>query len=117
MASDRFIVRGRLALIPPYVKTCTTTVYETKAGEVVHIPAGFQCDGSSIPRFLWSLLGHPLDKQNCYPGLLHDWLCQTQDFSAWYSAKLYGEAQANEGARWWKVKVVVVGLWMFGPRW
>lgn len=43
-------------------------------GRVYYIPAGFQTDGASIPRFLWRVCGTPLDVPRVYAALVHDWL-------------------------------------------
>lgn len=40
----------------------------------IHIPAGFVCDGSSIPRILWTFIGLHKDGKNREPSLAHDWL-------------------------------------------
>lgn len=37
------------------------------------VPAGFVSDGASVPRFLWALFGHPLDRRHRRAGVLHDW--------------------------------------------
>lgn len=40
------------------------------------VPAGFECDGGSIPRPAWSIIGHPLDGEFVRSCVVHDWLCQ-----------------------------------------
>lgn len=37
------------------------------------VPAGFVCDGASIPRFFWRLCGHPYDKIHIRSGVKHDY--------------------------------------------
>ena len=37
------------------------------------VPAGFVCDGASIPRFFWRLCGHPYDKIHIKNGVKHDY--------------------------------------------
>ncbi len=44
----------------------------------IRIPAGFICDGSSIPRALWTLIGLHKDGKNREPSLVHDWLYMHQ---------------------------------------
>ena len=44
---------------------------------VEHIaPRGFECDGGSIPRAAWWLIGHPLDGEFVRSCVIHDWLCK-----------------------------------------
>ena len=37
------------------------------------VPAGFVCDGASIPRFFWRLCGHPYDRIHVKSGVKHDY--------------------------------------------
>lgn len=41
----------------------------------VDVPAGFVCDGASIPRCFWMLVGHPLEGGPLRAAITHDWLC------------------------------------------
>lgn len=41
----------------------------------VDVPRGFRCDGASIPRILWPIVGHPLDGGPLRAAIVHDWLC------------------------------------------
>lgn len=36
------------------------------------VPQGFETDGASIPRFLWSCVGHPFDSELLFSALVHD---------------------------------------------
>lgn len=45
----------------------------------VTIPNGYISDGYSIPRFLWSIVGHPLGQSHLIPALVHDYLCDEAD--------------------------------------
>ena len=40
------------------------------------IPEGYSWDGASIPRWAWSIMGHPLEGDLRLPSLIHDWLCE-----------------------------------------
>ena len=42
------------------------------SGRWLLIRAGFIFDGASIPRWLWSLIGHPFDPNWCAAALIHD---------------------------------------------
>lgn len=76
--SDPDLVFERPALMPPEEKGgLWELAYEWTLfyrGEVYHIPAGFQTDGASIPRFLWRVCGTPLDVPRIYAAIVHDWL-------------------------------------------
>lgn len=42
--------------------------------EQVTVPLGFTCDGASIPRVAWPLIGHPLSSTVIRAGAVHDYL-------------------------------------------
>ena len=42
-------------------------------GDIV-VPEGFRFDGASIPRGLWSLVGHPLNGKHIKAAVVHDYL-------------------------------------------
>jgi len=46
--------------------------------EIVHIPAGFICDGSSNPRLLWPIIGHPM-QEYAQAAFVHDYLYTSED--------------------------------------
>lgn len=41
----------------------------------VDVPKGFVCDGASIPKVLWSIVGSPMDGGPLRAAITHDWLC------------------------------------------
>lgn len=43
---------------------------------LANIPEGYSWDGASIPRWAWSIMGHPLEGDLRLPSLVHDWLCE-----------------------------------------
>lgn len=48
--------------------------------DTIIIPKGFTCDGSSIPRPVWSIVGHPLHGHHAPVGFLHDWVLRSGMF-------------------------------------
>ena len=44
----------------------------------IEVPVGFVCDGASIPRFLWAVIGSPFVGRYRYPAVLHDFIYRTQ---------------------------------------
>lgn len=51
------------------------------AGEEYTIPAGFECDGASIPRAFWRIIGPPIDCQYVKEAIIHDYLYREQPVS------------------------------------
>jgi hypothetical protein len=37
-----------------------------------NVPYGFPCDGQSVPRPLWPIIGHPLETESIRAACLHD---------------------------------------------
>lgn len=46
-------------------------IIPTRAGEI-HVWPGFETDGASIPRFLWSTIGHPFTGRYQPGAVVHD---------------------------------------------
>jgi hypothetical protein len=71
----KFIDKGVLYYLPEKKKLLVLkdVVYQQDR-RVFVVPAGFESDGASIPRFAWSIIGHPFKDEYCLPALLHDYL-------------------------------------------
>jgi hypothetical protein len=48
--------------------------YTPISGNAITVPAGFVCDGASIPRILWPLAGGPFEGTHRNGALFHDYL-------------------------------------------
>lgn len=46
----------------------------TFRGDVYSVPAGFETDGASIPRWLWPVCGTPLQAPRVVAAVVHDFL-------------------------------------------
>lgn len=69
------------------------------SGEVYVVPPGHYTDLASVPRTLWSVVGHPA---GCYAAaaVLHDWLYDTGVVSRARADALFLEAMGVLGVRW-----------------
>ena len=54
------------------VKLLNNVIYTLPNGLIVIIKAGFIFDGASIPKWAWSIIGHPLSHKLIRFALLHD---------------------------------------------
>ena len=43
----------------------------------IEIPAGFESDGASVPRFFWSTVFPPGDSKALRPAIIHDYIYRT----------------------------------------
>lgn len=76
---------NRRRLITPYCCIIDDTLYV--------VPKGYEWNGASLPRFAWSLHGHPYDDIHREPSLwhdaAHDGLFERQGVTREYSNKVY----------------------------
>ena len=63
-------------------------------GRIV-VPAGFESDGCSLPRFFWRMIGHPFDMAYLREAILHDWLYRYQPCDRRTADKIFREAMVG----------------------
>lgn len=87
---------------------------EEGSGESYTVPRNFRTDFASIPRALWSLVGHPAGRY-AQAAVLHDFLYKTAPVSRARADALFLEAMGVLGVRWsqrWALYLGVrVGGW------
>lgn len=69
--------------------------YNTGKGPII-VPAGFDSDGCSMPRFFWRLFGHPFDMDYLREAILHDYLYRMQIFDRETSDLLFKEQMEDK---------------------
>lgn len=80
------------------------------------VPAGFESDGVSTPRFLWATVSPAIHPQTLRAGIVHDYLYRTQP-SGWTRAEadaLFYDLSIRDGLPWWPAKKAYWGLRLFG---
>lgn len=80
----------------------------------ITVPEGFVCDGSSIPRFAWPLIGHPLEGEFGLCGFLHDLLYREKEFNRRACDLVYKEALIELGSPEWKAQTCYLTLRALG---
>lgn len=82
---------------------------------VVAVPAGFVCDGASIPRAAWSIIGSPFDEflEEC---VIHDYLYSAQNdgYTRAESDEILKELMWNSGIHRWKIAAFHLAVRLFG---
>lgn len=123
----RSLPEGKLMLL----RSLTWLVgdYTSPSGAVT-VPRGFVCDGGSIPRWFWPVIGHPLSSSVIRAACVHDWLYHIHAFddtaydcSRREADAVFREALAVDGVgflrrhlMWAAVRVFGLGAWMhFNP--
>lgn len=71
---------------------------------VIVVPAGTICDGASIPRIAWPIIGHPFDEY-LEDAVLHDYLysAANTEFSRMEADHLFRETMWNRNIPRWKI--------------
>ena len=85
-------------------------------GNVHVVPAGFQSDGMSIPRFFWRWLSPQLDFTTLIPSILHDFAYSAKFDSRKNIDGWYRDLLIKNGFPKFKAYIVYFGLRLFGNR-
>lgn len=85
-------------------------VFEIGTWRII-VPAGYQYDGASVPRILWSIF-EPMG-QHAKPAAIHDWLYAT-GFSRWMADAIFYEALLAIREPHWKSMLAWLVVRWFG---
>ena len=88
-----------------------------RCASVFSIPAGFITDFASIPRPLWSVIGHPAGRY-AQAAVLHDWLYRCGQVSRSRADAIFREAMEVLGVPTWQrwamwAAVRIGGRWAY----
>ena len=95
------------------------TLYPAKVkfrGHVFVVPAGFEFDGASIPRFFRRLIGSPLDPEIARAGRDHDFIYRTQ-LQGWTRKDadlMFLCWLIEDGLEPWRAQLAYRGVRLFG---
>jgi hypothetical protein len=78
------------------------------------VPKGFRTDGATIPRFLWRVIGSPIEAQTIGAAIRHDWHYQDGDLSRKEAdAEFYADLRAA-GVGILRANLFWLGVRLFG---
>lgn len=80
------------------------------------VPAGFRCDGASVPRFLWDSISPQIDPRTLRGAIAHDYLYRNQ-VPGWdrkEADQLFHKLIREDGLSWWKSRKAYWGVRLFG---
>ena len=83
------------------------------SSESIVVPSGLISDGASIPKFLWTVIGHPMDKY-AQAAFLHDWICRERLYSRKRCDQIFLEAMGVLKVSKIKRTIMYWGLRIFG---
>ncbi len=72
----------------------------------IHIPAGFPCDGASLPPLVWPLLYQAFDPRVMVAATVHDWLYYTHSQTRAVADTLLEKLLLQAGAARFKARVI-----------
>ncbi len=96
-------------------KTLQDMTYKCKDGIHIIVPKGTFTDFASIPRFAWSIIGHPAGRY-VQASVLHDWLYTSHYFSRKLADKIFYEAMNTLKVKWWRRDVIFITVRWFGAK-
>lgn len=80
------------------------------------VPAGFESDGASVPRFFWRVVFPPTDTRALRAAVIHDWLYRHQP-KGWTRAQadaLFRRLLIEDGVPSWRAWLAWAGVRAFG---
>lgn len=101
--------RVRVTISPDYVDDLT--------GERVTPDVGFESDGTTFPKRLYWLTGHPLNPLYLPAAVNHDWEIHTKS-STWLRVHTrYCRMLRDRGVSPWRSFAMGIAVLLYGPRW
>jgi hypothetical protein len=85
-------------------------------GVTFTVPAGFECDGASVPRFLWNSVSPQIDPRTLAGAIGHDFLYRRHP-AGWTRAEaddFFYDLIREDGLSWWKAQKAYWGVRFFG---
>lgn len=96
------------------VITTLDDVWFTYNGARLCVPAGYQSDGASVPRFLWRLLSPCIDPLTLVPSIVHDYLYEWRLGTRYEADEWYVNSLDGIGYPVWKCILTFIGIRLFG---
>jgi len=84
--------------------------------EQLTVPAGFESDGASVPRFFWRIIFPPGDPKAIRAAFKHDYIyrCLPAGWTRKDTDKIFRRNLLEDGVKRWKANLAYVGLRLFG---
>lgn len=99
------------------IRLLSPLVWADTDGELVIVPRGFESDGGSIPRLLWSFVGAPLDDAYVVATILHDWECEQRAHSSAQVHERFYRSMRAAGTSWLIARGFYHAVRIHGPSW
>lgn len=92
------------------------TLLEPLQYGAITVPAGFESDGASVPRFFWRLVFPPGDSQALRAAIIHDWIYRRHPagWSRKEADELFRSLLVADGVPKWRARLAHRGVRLFG---
>ena len=91
--------------------------YVDGAGNTWAVPSKALCDGASIPRVFWSIIGGPWDGRYRNGSVVHDWFCAVRTMPWQATHRMFYEAMLTSGTDATLAKTMFLAVRFCGPSW
>ena len=92
-------------------------VYTDSSGRRWLVPTGTVVDGASIPQWLWSVAGGPLEGRYRDASVIHDHYCDKRNRPAFDVHKVFYDAMLTSGVNKSRARIMYEMVVRFGPTW
>jgi len=99
------------------VETLDEVSFYDKKGKEWSVPPGYISDGASIPRAVWSIVGHPLTGEYIKASVLHDYYVDSRTEPAKETHRMFHEAMLADGVTKTKASLLYFAVSSYGPQW
>ena len=85
-------------------------------GKMFIIPARFECDGASVPRFLWDSVSPQISPETLRGAVAHDYLYRNHvpGWTRKEADELFYELIREDGLSWYRSQKAYWGVRLFG---
>ena len=85
-------------------------------GKTFIVPVGFECDGASVPSFLWDSVSPQIHPATLRAAIAHDFLYRSAvpGWTRKEADELFYQLCREDGLSWWKSQKAYWGIRLFG---
>lgn len=85
-------------------------------GKTWRVPRGIVFDGASIPQFLWSIIGGPMEGKYRNSSAIHDFLCEIKITSSSKAAAVFYDGMIANNENELKARMMYAAVKFVGPK-
>ena len=94
----------------------TLEYWDNRSKQLFVIPIGFESDCASIPKILWTIVGHPFQAKSRRPSVLHDFLYTNRVVKRKVADQMFYDALIEEGMEEIKAQAFYLCVRLYGKK-